>query len=286
MKTDFTSRRKARTVLAFVLYLCIIMCALCVEFVSVTANSKTFAKEFTNSVYVENMRCDIARYTKDLCQASSVPDNFVDNLITYDNIYKIENAYVSDEFASTREFSSDAYDGLITQFKENVAKSVDNVIKSNNISIDKSVNDTAVDDFAQNVADYAGKVTQFGYVSQVKDFCDLSKTVCSIIIAVCGAIGIGVIVSLFKRTSMKYHATRNIAYSLLAAFIMNLIVLAAVAVTKATRQLVIYPTYLVDVFIRWLNDSMCALAIGSGVLGILFVAFVCFTWKQKHDINK
>lgn len=87
MKTDFTSRRKARTVLAFVLYLCIIMCALCVEFVSVTANPKTFAKEFTNSVYVENMRCDIARYTKDLCQASSVPDNFVDNLITYDNIY-------------------------------------------------------------------------------------------------------------------------------------------------------------------------------------------------------
>ena len=270
MKTDFTSRRKARTVLAFVLYLCIIMCALCVEFVSVTANPKTFAKEFTNSVYVENMRCDIARYTKDLCQASSVPDNFVDNLITYDNIYKIENAYVSDEFASTREFSSDAYDGLITQFKENVATSVD----------------TAVDDFAQNVADYAGKVTQFGYASQVKDFCDLSKTVCSILIAVCGAIGIGVIVSLFKRTSMKYHATRNIAYSLLAAFIMNLIVLAAVAVTKATRHLVIYPTYLVDVFIRWLNDSMCALAIGSGVLGILFVAFVCFTWKQKHDINK
>lgn len=286
MKTDFTSRRKARNVLAFVLYLCIIMCALCVEFVSVTANPKTFAKEFTNSVYVENMRCDIARYTKDLCQASSVPDNFVDNLITYDNIYKIENAYVSDEFASTREFSSDAYDGLIAQFKENVATSVDNVIKSNNISVDKSVNDTAVDDFAQNVADYAGKVTQFGYASQVKDFCDLSKTVCSIIIAVCGAIGIGVIVSLFKRTSMKYHATRNIAYSLLAAFIMNLIVLAAVAVTKATRQLVIYPTYLVDVFIRWLNDSMCALAIGNGVLGILFVALVCFTWKQKHDINK
>lgn len=286
MKTDFTSRRKTRTVLAFILYLCIIMFALCIEFVSVTANPKTFVNEFTNSVYVENMRSDIAQYTKDLCRASSVSDNFVDNLITYDNIYKIENAYISGELTSTQEFSSDAYTGLLAQFKDNIATSIDNVIKSENITVEKSVKDTAIDEFAQKVADYTGEVTQFGYARQVKNFCDLSKTVCGVIIAVCAVVGIGVAVSLFKRTSMKYRATRNIAYSLLASVIMNLIVFVAVAVIKATRQLVIYPTYLVDVFIRWLNDSMCALAIGSGVLGILFVAFACVTWKLKHDINK
>lgn len=283
MKTDFASRRKTRTALSFVLYLCIAMCALCFEFVSVTANPKTFVYEFTNSTYVENLRSDIAQYTKDLCAVNSISDDFVDNLITYDNIYKIENAYISGEFVSTQEFSQDAYSGLLDQLKENVATSVANVVKSENITVEKTVKNTAIDEFADDVADYAGEVIQFGYARQVKDFCDLSKTVCSILIAVCGAIGIGIIISLFKHTSRKYRATRNIAYSLLASAVMNLIVLVAVAVIKATRQLVIYPTYLVDVFIRWLNDSMCALAIGSFALVVLFAVFACVTWKLKHD---
>ncbi|WP_296078975.1 hypothetical protein [uncultured Eubacterium sp.] len=283
MKTDFASRRKARTLLSFVLYLCIVMCALCFEFMFVTANPKTFVYEFTNSTYVENLRCDIAQYTKDLCAVNSISDDFVDNLITYDNIYKIENAYISTEFVSTQEFSQDAYGGLLDQLKENVATSVANVVKSENLTVEKTVKNTAIDEFADDVADYAGKVIQFGYARQVKDFCDLSKTVCSILIAVCSAIGIGIIISLFKQTSRKYRATRNIAYSLLASVVMNLIVLAAVAIIKATRQLVIYPTYLVDVFIRWLNDSMCALAIGSFVLAVLFAVFACVTWKMKRD---
>ena len=286
MKSDFASRRRARAILSFVLYLCTVMCALCFEFMAVTANPNTFVKEFTNSTYVENMRKDIVQYTKDLCALNSISDDFVDNLITYDNIYRIENAYISGEFTSTQEFSVDAYSGLLTQLKADVATSVSDVIKTKNITVEKSVKKTAADRFADDVADYAGEVIQFGYAKQVKEFCELSKTVCSILVAVCGVVGICAVILLFKRTSKNYRATRNIACSLLASTVMNLIVLVAVAVIKSTRQLVVYPTYLVDVFMRWINDSMYALAIGSGFLGILFVAFACVTWKLKHDSMK
>ncbi len=283
MKTDFASRRRTRAILAFVLYLCVIICAVCLEFVSVTANPKTFVKEFTNSTYVENMRKDVVQYTKDLCALNSVSDDFVDNLISYDNIYRIEKAYISGEFTSTQEFSEEAYTGLLAQLKENVATSVSDFIKTENITVEKSVKSTAADKFADDVAEYTGKVIQFGYAEQVKDFCNLSKTVCFVLIAVCGVIGICTVILLFKHTSQKYRATRNIAYSLLASTVMNLIVLAAVVFVKSTKHLIIYPTYLVDVFMRWLDDSVYAFAIGTGFLGILFVAFACVTWKLKHD---
>ncbi len=283
MNKDAVSRSKKRSVLSFFLYLCIALSSLCVVFLSVTANPNTFVKEFTQPSYVANVKEDVVQYTRDMCLNNSLPDDFIESTITYDKIYNIENAYIQGEFGTSLEFTTESYKNLLNQFKEDVFESVNEMVQSRNIEIEQSVKDTAVETFAQQVTDYTAKATSFGYIRQVKSFCELSKTVCSIILSICLAGSIGLIVAITLRTSRKYRVMRSISYSFGSAAVMNLIVAAAVCIVKATKNLVIYPTYLVDVFIRWVDDSLNSVLTCAGILAIIFVAFACFTLKLKRD---
>lgn len=283
MNKNAASRSKKRSILSFFLYLCITFGVFCTVFLSVTANPNTFIKEFTEPSYIANVKDDISQYTSDLCLKNSVPDDFVESTITYDKIYNLENAYIYEELGSSQELVTESYTGLLSQFKDDVIASMNEMISSQGIQIEKSVQDTAVDTFAQQVTDYASKATHFGYIRQLKSFCDLSKTVCSIILTVCLIVGIGLVVAIFSGTSRKYRATRSLSYAFSSASVMNLIVAIAIYIVKTTKNLVIYPTYLVDVFIRWVDDSLNSVLTCAGILAIIFVAFACFTLKLKRD---
>lgn len=286
MNKDAVSRSKKRSTLSFFLYLCVTFAALCTVFLSVTANPNTFIKEFTNPSYVANVKDDISQYTRDLCLENSVPDDFIDTTITYDKIYNIENAYIYGELGSSQEFTTESYTGLLSRFKDDVSASVNDMVNSQGIKIEKSVKDTAVDTFAQQITDYTAKATRFGYIRQLKSFCDLSKTVCSIIVTACLIASIGLVIAIFSGTSRKYRATRSLAYAFSSASVMNLIVAVAIYIVKTTKNLVIYPTYLVDVFLKWVDDSLNSVLTCAGILAIIFVAFACVTLKMKRDSQR
>ena len=88
---------------------------------------------------------------------------------------------------------------------------------------------------------------------------------------------------LIMGTSRKYRATRATAYSILAAVIMNMVMFDTVSIIKSKKELVIYPTYLVDVFLNWVDDSLAYLLASTGFLAILFVAVTALTWRLKNN---
>lgn len=286
MNKDAVSRSKKRSVLSFLLYLCVTLVALCTVFLSVTANPNTFIKEFTQPSYIADVKDDVLQFTRDLCFNNSLPDDFLDTTITYDKIYNLENAYVYGELGNSQEFTAESYSGLLSQFKDDVAASVNDMVSTQGIEIEETVKDTAVDTFAQQVANYTAKATSFGYMRQVKGFCNLSKTVCSIVIIVCLIAGIGLVIAIFSGTSRKYRATRSLSYAFSSSAVMNLIVALAIYIVKLTKTLVIYPTYLVDVFLRWVDDSFNSVLTCAGILAIIFVAFACVTLKMKRDSQR
>ncbi|WP_297130362.1 hypothetical protein [uncultured Eubacterium sp.] len=286
MNKDAVSRSKKRSVLSFLLYLCVTLVALCTVFLSVTANPNTFIKEFTQPSYIADVKDDVLQFTRDLCFNNSLPDDFLDTTITYDKIYNLENAYVYGELGNSQEFTAESYSGLLSQFKDDVAASVNDMVSTQGIEIEETVKDTAVDTFAQQVANYTAKATSFGYMRQVKSFCNLSKTVCSIVIIVCLIAGIGLVIAIFSGTSRKYRATRSLSYAFSSSAVMNLIVALAIYIVKLTKTLVIYPTYLVDVFLRWVDDSFNSVLTCAGILAIIFVAFACVTLKMKRDSQR
>lgn len=282
MPKDAAARRNKRSVLAFFLYICITIAVFSAEFLLVAGNSNTFVKEFTNASYVENLRADIAQYTSDLCKVNSVPDDFIDEVVTYNNVYNLENAYISGEFNSSEEFSTQSHSASVKLFEENVEKSVAKMLKKQNIS----VSDAQIKNFSGMVAGYADRTTQFGYIEQLKSFCRTSKIVCSILLSVCSLVGIGLVIGLFTGTSRKYRATRSVSYALLSSAVMSLLVALAVFIVKSAKQLVIYPSYLVDVFIRWADASADSVLVGAGVLFAAFAFLASVTWKLKRDIEE
>ncbi|MGN0516842.1 hypothetical protein [Eubacterium sp.] len=283
MSAPFSSRRKKRTVLSFLLYLCLSLSVVCVGFISVGANPNVFIKEFTDNTYVENVKADAVRYTQDMCLQNSIPDDFVDDVITHNRIMSLQKAYITAELNSTEEYNKSTYDGLLTKLQEDIEASVGNMVAEQNIQIDPSVKKTAVADFSEQITDYIGSIIHFNYISQLRSYCDTANMFCKILLCFC-VIAIAVIVlALNFSTSRKYRASRAIAYSILAAAIMNTILFDSVAIVKDTKKLVIYPTYLVDVFMNWVDDSLAYLLASTGFLVVLFAAVTAITWMLKNN---
>lgn len=283
MSAPFSSRRKKRTVLSFLMYLLISVSVICVGFLSVGSNPNTFIKEFTSNTYVENVKADAVRYCQDMCLQNSIPGDFVDDVITHNRIMSLQKAYITAELNSTEEYNKSTYNGLLTKLQEDIEASVGNMVAEQNIQIDPSVKKTAVADFSKQITDYIESVIHFNYISQLRSYCDTANMFCKILLCFC-VIAIAVIVlALNFSTSRKYRASRAVAYSILAAAIMNTILFDSVAIVKDTKKLVIYPTYLVDVFMNWVDDSLAYLLASTGFLVVLFVAVTAITWMLKNN---
>ena len=59
--------------------------------------------------------------------------------------------------------------------------------------------------------------------------------------------------------------------------------LEKIGAIKSKKELVIYPTYLVDVFLNWVDDSLAYLLASTGFLAILFVVVTALTWRLKNN---
>ena len=283
MNNVSSSRRKKRTALSFLLYLLISLSVICVGFLSVGSNPNTFIKEFTSNKYVENVKADAVRYCQDMCLQNSIPDDFIDDVITYNRILSIQKAYIVGELNENDEYNKNTYKSLLTKLQEDIEVSVSNMVSEQKIQIDSSVKDTAVADFSKQIKEYVEKIIHFNYISQLRSYCDTANMFCKILLCVCSIGIVCVVLMLIMGTSRKYRATRATAYSILAAVIMNMVVFDTVSIIKSKKELVIYPTYLVDVFLNWVDDSLAYLLASTGFLAILFVAVTALTWRLKNN---
>ena len=283
MNNVSSSRRKKRTVLSFLMYLLISVSVICVGFLSVGSNPNTFIKEFTNNTYVENVKADAVRYTQDMCLQNSIPDDFIDDVITHNRIMTLQKAYIVGELNENDEYNKNTYEGLLTKLQEDIEVSVSNMVSEQKIKIDSSVKDTAVADFSKQITEYIEKIIHFNYISQLRTYCDTANMLCKILLCVCSIGIVCIALMLSMGTSRKYRASRAVAYSILAAAIMNTILFDSVAIVKETKKLVIYPTYLVDVFMNWVDDSLAYLLASTGFLVVLFVAVTAITWMLKNN---
>lgn len=283
MSAPFSSRRKKRTVLSFLLYLCLSLSVICVGFLSVGSNPNTFIKEFTSNTYVENVKADAVRYCQDMCLQNSIPDDFIDDVITHNRIMTLQKAYIVGELNENDEYNKNTYEGLLTKLQEDIEVSVSNMVSEQKIKIDSSVKDTAVADFSKQITEYIEKIIHFNYISQLRTYCDTANMLCKILLCVCSIGIVCIALMLSMGTSRKYRASRAVAYSILAAAIMNTILFDSVAIVKETKKLVIYPTYLVDVFMNWVDDSLAYLLASTGFLVVLFVAVTAITWMLKNN---
>lgn len=272
-----------RTVISFFLYLCLAGVLLCTSFFTVTGNPNTFVKAFTDSSYVQELYSDVVQYATDTAQGNSVPTDFIEKSIKYETIYEIEKAYMSGALGASKQYNENAYLTLLETFNEEVERSVNNMVQEQNLKIDGAIKKNAVSDFSNDITLYVQKKVEFKSINELKGFIKMTSLLCYVIMTLSVIGTITFILLLIFKGGKNYRGIRSISYSVLATTILDLIFILAIAIVKATKDLVIYPTYLVGAFMQWVNESMAALSYSAAILFVIFLALACYVWKLKRN---
>ena len=260
-----------RSFLAFVLFLTLslLSLSLCVRFYFITPQS--MVKIFVNEEYVTALRDDVTEYSHDLCRACMLPEDAIDEAITYESLYDIENAYISGALGASREFTKSTYEDNVAELAGSIKDTVNTVIKDKNISVDEKQKNGA-DDVSELVSEYLLKRIEIAHIDMLETVINVGKLATTIGIAALTVLAVVLILIIISIGSKRYRALRSVIHSLTAAAVLNLILIGGVEIVKQFKSLVLYPTYVADAFMRYV--SRCEGAVGVSALGLFTAAFM------------
>lgn len=279
---DTNGQKIGRNIVAFFLFLSIAALSLSICAKVSFINSERYAEIFTNQQYVNSLYSDVKQYAYDVCDECSIPEDSIDEVITYASIYDIEEAYALGNLTNAPQYTQTTYDDRITELKENLAQSTSDMLEEYKLDIDKNQSDGA-NTFAMKICDYIRSKVEFQYMDKLETLSNLGKTV-SVVMIVIFSISTAVLALItFSIGNKKYRGLRAIAYSFNASAILNFGFVLAMQIIKQVKTLVIYPTYLCDSVMNFVNSSILSVAVSACLsLGISLI-IAASVWKLKRN---
>ena len=267
---------------SFVLFLVIAALSLTV-FVRVDCvDGKKYASIFTNEKYVQSLYGDVKQYAYDMCAQNGIPTDSVDEVITYDAVYNTVNAYAVGNFDNSQDYTKTTYEDRISELNTQLAQKTEDMIGQYKINTADNAN-KACKKFSNDICDYLKKQVLFEYTNQLQTVSNIGKIVLSVIAAVLAVVGAVLFAIIYTMGSKKYRGLRAISFSFIASGILQLILILGVEIIKTMKQLVIYPKYLCEAVLDYVN--LCELHVFVSTCASFGVAIVliALAWKLKRD---
>ncbi len=271
-----------RHFLSFVLFLVIAALSLTLFVRADCVDGKKYVSIFTNEKYVQSLYGDVKQYAYDVCAQNGIPTDSVDEIITYDAVYNTVNAYAEGNFDISQDYTKTTYEDRISELNIQLAKKTEDMIKQYKISTAESTK-KACTKFSSNICNYIEKRVAFEYTDQLQTVSNIGKTVSTVFAAVLAVIGAVLFAIVYTMGSKKYRGLRAISFSFIASGILQLILVFGVQIIKAMKQLVIYPKYLCEAVLDYVNLCEFHVLISAcASFGVAF-ALIALAWKLKRD---
>ena len=275
----------ARNFLAFALAMSLSLFSLfcCVRFAFVTPNS--IVKIFANEQYVTALRNDVTDYAHDICRGSMLPEDTLDETISCEMLYDIVEAYISGAVSASQEFTKTTYEDTASELKKNMQTAIETVIKEQNLTVDSKQKNGAAE-LSGYVNDYILERIQIAHIDMLETVVNVGSIVSVIGMIVSVIISIVLILIIISVGEKRYRSVRYIVHSLNAAALINLSLILGVQIVKHFKSLVLYPTYVADAFLAYVDR--CENAVGVSVIALFFAAFILtgIVWKLSRDSKK
>ena len=274
------SKMKYRDRLSFLLYVSLAFVSISLCCIISVANPNTLLEAFTDSDTVESLRADVSQYTEDMCLKNNIPDDFVSQAVTYDDMYTLETVYVSGALDASNQYTDASFDIYLNDFTDALQKKVVKSLQQNGIN---DVSDESVRAFCEDISDYASSRIDVSCMNSVKYSIKRIRIISYLLVAVfcvCAVISVALILT---GGGKKYRAVRSISYSVLGASLINFVVLIGIKIVEATKDLVIYPLYIADAFIKYVDMSCGAFFVGAVSSLAVFLTLVAVSWKLKRN---
>lgn len=280
-----TKTQKAwRRVLAFVLFLTLTALSLFICVRTTFISKSSLIGIFTDADYVTAAQGELLDYAHDLCDACGVPYDSVDNAISVDKISEIKEAYIAGLLGASQEYTQTTYQDLIVALGDDIETQTKAMMKNRNIHTDDTVSNPA-GAFADKIEEHLTEATELPHAEQLSTALNLAKTgslAAVIFLAVLALILALIVVSI---GTTRYRAVRYLAYASLSAALLDFLLVGGVQIVKQVKTLVLYPLYLSDALMRYVNRCLMSVSLSGGVLLLLAAVIMCIVWKMDRDSN-
>lgn len=276
------SRRKLRKKISFFLYICVAVVSIFACCLVTVANPSVFVNAFTSGECVESLRADVVLYATDMCKKNNIPDDFVEDAISYDTMYHLEKAFVSGTLGASKQYNENAFSGMLDDFTTDLRQKVEKSLDSNGIG-ESSYNTDSLSLFCRDIAGYIESRIDFQYMNNVRHEIRRIRIVSYIFIAIFTLVAVALIVCLSLKGGKNYKILQSIASSVLGAAFMNAIVAVALGIVNATKDLIIYPLYIAGAFVDYFQLTALTFASCSALLFMVFLVLLVFGWKLKRN---
>jgi hypothetical protein len=279
---DTKKQMISRNIVSFFLFISIVALSLSICAKVCFVNSDKYAQILTNQKYVNALYDDILQYSYDVCDESSIPRDSVDEIITYTNIYNIDEAYAYGNLTNVPQYTQTTYDDRITQLKSDLIDSTTQMIKDNKLKVDSSRSE-GVNSFALKISDYVRSKVEFKYMDKAQTIVNFGKTISVVLIVIFTILSVVLALVTFSIGKKNYRGLRAIAYSFNASAILQFGFVLASLIIKQVKTLVIYPTYLCDSIMSFVNSSILCVTVSACISIGAMLVIATVVWKLKRS---
>lgn len=283
--SETKGEKVGRNILAFALFLTISLLSLtvCVRIAFVNPNS--VVRIFVNEEYVSALRDDILAFSSDRCMSCNLPADTVEKAISYEDIYALENAYITGALGASKDYTKTTYEDNADEIRKNVKTVIDEKIKSEGLRVDKKQKNGSKK-LTDEIYNYILERLEISNIDKLEAVVNVGKIVSLVGIIVFSVFAVIFALIVVSIGTKRYRALRFIVHSVNAAALLNLVLVLGVQLVKVFKDLVLYPTYLADAFMRYINRCELSVCASSVILFTIALVLTTFVWKLNRDSNE
>lgn len=275
----------ARSFLAFALFLVIAALSLtvCVRFHFMASHNVVGV--FNNEKYVAALHGDITDYIKDLNQSSLFPSGITEELVTYDKVYEISNAYASGLFSETEDYNETTYETIVEKLQKEIRETADAEIESRGMAVDVAQKN-GTEQYAARIGSYIKDRVEIPHIDKVKTAYNIGKTASLAAIFAFALLALILVLIILSVGNKKYRSLRSLVHALCAAATLDLLLAGGVEVIKHTKTLWVYPLYLRESIMTYVNSCVFGVTMASVTLFILAFVLMTVIWRLRRNTKK
>lgn len=267
--------------LSFVTFLSLMCLCVSVCTKSVITNTGFFEKSFISYNYTNTLWGDVFDYSCDLCEENNTDPSFLNSVLNFETVRKINNAYVSENLQTANVLVDETYKDLIKDLKSNVKTAV----KSQNSKLYEKESDqreNIENNLAEKISSYVQSAVSKANVGKLNSITDVTNPALIGVIAFFAFLFASLATITFYTEKKRYRGLRYVYYSVSSATLMNFVLGFVSMALKKNANLNVNNKYLLCALESQIDYSIISLFVVTAALAAISVLMLSVIWKLKR----
>ena len=277
-------KRVGSLILAFLIFIAVFNMSLAVCMRTVITNPNVLAGIFTNRVYVTSLYDDVLQYAYDTCEKCSIPKDSADEVISYNAINTVIKAYAVGNICTSEEYTATTYQDKLEELQSALKESTDKMLKKYGLKTDTD-QESGAQMFAAMVTEYTEKRMTFDYMQQIQYLVSIGKVLSIVMMVASALITLILMLILFSIETKAYLRLRFLTYPAFASALLYFVLVGGGLLVRATKHLYIYPQYLADALLRYVDISILGVFVTGLVMFVIGMLLLAIVWRIKRNAD-